>query len=174
MNLYNILIPIIMFVILMILFFYQSNLYMFVRILKINTIFLIYDIYSLFGLSWQLVPQYCSPMTTGFTPILPLEYYAEFNKAIFPRISSGNNTLNQEEVIKICDRNLEWLRKNREMCHSPTKIEVIYVNTPNFKEKVMKYMKNDYPFVILLSYSNFILNFSFSFFVFVKKFRCLV
>jgi hypothetical protein len=110
--------------------------------------FLIYDIYALFGLSWQLAPQYCSPMKTGFTPIMPLEYYAEFNKAIFPRISSGNNTLNQEEVIKICDRNLEWLRKNREICNQPTKIEVIYVNTPNFKKKVMTYVKKDYPFVI--------------------------
>ena len=110
--------------------------------------FFIYDIYALFGFYWQLVPQYCSPMTTGFTPILPLKYYAEFNKGIFQRISSGNNTLNKEEVIRICDRNLEWLQKNREICNSPTKIEVIYVNTPNFKEKVMNYMKKDYPFVI--------------------------
>ena len=146
---YNYFIPIIVIIlVLILLFFSYSNTFTFTRTIKINTMFLIYDIYALFGLSWKFVPQYCSPMKTGFTPILPLEYYAEFNKAIFPRIPSGNNTLNQEEVIKICDRNLEWLRKNREICNSPTKIEVIYVNTPNFKEKVMTYIKKDYPFVI--------------------------
>jgi len=146
---YNYFIPIIVLILVIILLFFSySNTFTITRTIKINTMFLIYDIYALFGLSWQFAPQYCSSMKTGFTPILPLKYYAEFNKAIFPRISSGNNTLNQEEVIKICDRNLEWLRKNREICSSPTKIEVIYVNTPNFKEKVMTYIKKDYPFVI--------------------------
>ena len=145
---YNYLIPIIVVIILILLFFSYSNTYTFTRTIKINTMFLVYDLYALFGVYWQFVPQYCSPMTTGFTPILPLKYYAEFNKAIFPRISSGNNTLNKEEVIQICDRNLEWLLKNKEICHSPTRIEVIYVNTPNFKEKVMNYIKKDFPFVI--------------------------
>ena len=77
--------------------------------------FLLYDIYALFGLYWQTEPEYCSPMKYGFTPVIPLKYYAEFNKAIFDRIPTGDNTLNNEEVMRICDRNLEWLRKNGEI-----------------------------------------------------------
>uniref|UniRef100_A0A6C0ARM2 JmjC domain-containing protein n=1 Tax=viral metagenome TaxID=1070528 RepID=A0A6C0ARM2_9ZZZZ len=107
-----------------------------------------YDIYALFGLYWQTEPEYCSPMKYGFTPVMPLEYYAEFNKAVFDRIPTGDNTLNNEEVMRICDRNLEWLRKNGEIYDKPKKIEVLYVDQNDFKEKVLYYVKNDYPFVM--------------------------
>jgi hypothetical protein len=87
-------------------------------------------------------------MKIGFNPILPLEYYAEFNKAIFSRISTGDNTLNREEIIRICDRNLKWLEKNAKICNHPTKIEIINAKDANFKIKVMFYIKNNYPFVM--------------------------
>jgi hypothetical protein len=122
--------------------------FIFKRQININLMFLIYDIYALFGLYWQTKPEYCSPMKFGFTPVMPLEYYAEFNKAIFDRIPGGDNTLNSEEVIRICDRNLEWLIKNGEIYDKPKKIEVLYIDRQDFKEKVLYYVKNDYPFVM--------------------------
>ena len=120
----------------------------FKRTIDINLMFLLYDIYALFGLYWQTTPEYCSPMKYGFKPVMPLEFYADFNKAVFPRIPSGDNTLNKEEIVQICDRNLEWLRKNGEIYDIPKKIEIFYVNQPDFKEKVLFYLKNDYPFVM--------------------------
>ena len=87
-------------------------------------------------------------MTIGFKPAMPLEFYADFNKAIFPRIPTGDNDLNKDEIIKICDRNLKWLKENGEICDKPIQIEILYFDSPDFKTKVMKYMKNDYPFVM--------------------------
>jgi hypothetical protein len=110
--------------------------------------FLLYDTYSLFGLYWKIDTKYCSPMKYGFTPVMPLEFYSEFNKAIFNRIIKGNNTLNQEEVIKICDRNLQWLKKNGKIYNKPIQIEIIYKNDPQFKNKVLFNLKNNYPFVM--------------------------
>ena len=37
-------------------------------------------------------------MTIGFKPAMPLEFYADFNKAIFPRIPTGDNDLNKDEI----------------------------------------------------------------------------
>jgi len=79
---------------------------------------------------------------------MPLEYYAEFNQTIFPRIPKGDNTLNREKIIKICDRNLEWLRVNGKICKTAKPVEVFHVDQPDFKEKVMHYIKKDYPFVM--------------------------
>jgi hypothetical protein len=66
----------------------------FKRRIDINSIFFIYDVYSWFGFYWKLQPQYCSPMKYGFNPVMPLEFYADFNQAIFQRIPTGDNTLN--------------------------------------------------------------------------------
>lgn len=120
----------------------------FKRRIDINLMFLFYDIYSLFGLYGYLQPEYCSPMKIGFNPVMPLSYYADFNKAIFQRIPVGDNNLNSEEVKRICDRNLTWLLKNGEICNKPTRLEILHVNAVDFKSKVMTYLKNDYPFVM--------------------------
>ena len=117
------------------------------RYIIISTLYFLYDCISLFGLRWQITPEYCSTMKFGFTPVMPLEFYTEFNKAIFPRISSGNNTINQEEVIKICDRNLSWLKKNGTIA-TAKQIDIIYINDPDLKKKCLHYVKNNYPFVI--------------------------
>ena len=139
---------IIIFIVIIIIFLNCYHFFNLKRKISINLMFLFYDIYSLFGFYWQLQPQYCSSMKYGFTPVMPLEYYADFNKAIFERIPLGDNTLNKKEIIKICDRNLNWLQENREICIHPTKIEILYANSPDFKKKVMTYIKNDFPFVI--------------------------
>lgn len=110
--------------------------------------FLFYDMYALFGLYWQSTPVYCSPMKYGFTPAMPLSYYADFNKAIYTRIPSGNNNLNKEEIIRICDRNLEWLKQNGKITYKATSIVILHKNDPNFKDKVMFYIKHDFPFVM--------------------------
>ena len=110
--------------------------------------FLFYDIYALFGFYWKLEAEYCSNMKFGFTPVMPLEYYAEFNKAIFPRIPIGDNNINSEKVVQICDRNLKWLQQNGKLYETPKQIPILYVNQTGFKEKVMYYLKNDYPFVM--------------------------
>jgi hypothetical protein len=86
-------------------------------------------------------------MKYGFTPVMPLDFYADFNRSIFNRIPSGNNRLNNNEIMEICDRNLEWLNKNGEI-NKVKQLEVIHVNQHDFKEKVMFYLKNDYPFVM--------------------------
>jgi hypothetical protein len=43
---------------------------------------------------------------------------------------------------------LKWLQENGEICDTPINIEILYSNSPDFKTKVMKYMKDDYPFVM--------------------------
>jgi len=122
--------------------------YFFKKRIDITLLFLFYDIYALFGLYRYFEPSYCSNMKFGFTPSMPLEYYAEFNQTIFPRIPKGDNTLNREKIIKICDRNLEWLRVNGKICKTTKPVEVFHVDQPDFKEKVMHYIKKDYPFVM--------------------------
>jgi hypothetical protein len=87
-------------------------------------------------------------MKYGFTPAMPLSYYADFNKAIYPRIPSGNNDLNKEEIIRICDRNLEWLKQNGKIIDKARSIVILHKNDPNFKDKVMFYIKHDFPFVM--------------------------
>lgn len=120
----------------------------FKRRIDVNLMFMGYDLYSLYGYYWKFMPEYCSPMKIGFTPVMPLEYYAEFNKAIFNRIPTGDNNINKDEVIKICDRNLKWLTENGKVFDKPIQIEILYINSSDFKNKMMKLLKNDYPFVI--------------------------
>lgn len=122
--------------------------FIFRRRINISLSFALYDLYALNGFYWKYIPHYCSPMTVGFNPVMPLQFYAEFNKAIFPRIPSGDNALNREEIIKICDRNLNWLKKNGEVFDKPIKIEILNKDSPDFNRKLMNYLKNDYPFVI--------------------------
>jgi hypothetical protein len=121
---------------------------LFKRQIEINLIFTLYDIYSFNGLYWKTTPEYCSPMKNGFTPVMPLEFYADFNKAVFERIPSGNNKINETEIIKICDRNLDWLRKNGKKWEKATQIEIIDFHTENSKEKIVNLLKKDKPFVI--------------------------
>lgn len=131
------------------LFFVALIIYVFFRrTININLMFMAYDAYALYGYYWKLTPQYCSPMKVGFTPVMPLEFYAEFNKAIFERIPTGDNNIAKEAVIKICDRNLQWLTENGKVFDKPILLEVLYPDSPDFKHKMMNYLKNDYPFVI--------------------------
>jgi len=118
------------------------------RITIINLMFLFYDCYSIFGLYCSIEPQYCSSMKLGFTPVMPLEYYTDFNKAIFPRIPSGDNKINEEQIRNICDRNLKWLKQYGKIYGPAKQIEIIHVDKPNFRERVMYLIKNNYPFVM--------------------------
>ena len=68
-------------------------------------------------------------------------------KSIFQRIPIGDNTLNKEKVIRICDRNLEWLKIHGKIPEAK-QLEIFHVDQPDFKEKVLFYLKNDYPFVM--------------------------
>ena len=122
--------------------------FIFRRLIIINLIFLLYDTYCLFGLYWKLEPSYCSYMKMGFNPVMPLEFYSEFNKAIFPRIPNGDNTINKKEIIRICDRNLAWLQKYGKIYKKAIPIKILNVNDKDFKKKVIFYVKNDYPFVM--------------------------
>lgn len=122
--------------------------FIFKRRIDINLMFLGYDLYALNGYYWKTCPEYCSPMKMGFRPVMPLEFYAEFNKAVSQRIPTGENNINKEEVIKICDRNLKWLTEHGKVFQKPIQIEIIHVDSPDFKTKIMNYIKNDYPFVI--------------------------
>ena len=119
----------------------------FKRTIDIHAMFGFYDVYSGFGGYRWLYPEYCSPMKYGFHPVMPLEFYAEFNKTIYPRISSGDKSINKNEIIRICDRNLEWLKRNGTPSR-PKQIEILHVDQPDFKEKVAFYLKNDFPFVM--------------------------
>lgn len=118
------------------------------REININLMFMSYDLYALYGYYWKKNQQYCSPMKFGFTPVMPLHFYANFNEAIFERIPTGDNNRNKESVIKICDKNLKWLIKNGKVFDKPIKLEILHVNSPDFKYKMMNYLKNNYPFVI--------------------------
>jgi hypothetical protein len=122
--------------------------FIFKRRIDITLMFLFYDIYALFGLYWNFDSAFCSRMKFGFTPVMPLEYYADFNKAVFPRIPAGDNKINSELMIEICDRNLNWLIRNGKIYEKAKQIEIFHVDQPDFKEKVMYCLKNDYPFVM--------------------------
>ncbi len=118
------------------------------RLIYINTLFFTYDLISGFGFYWKTDPQHCSAMKYGFTPVMPLEYYGEFNEAIYPRIPVGDNTINREQVIRICDRNLRWLQENARPAAAAKQIPVLRVTDADFKSKVIFYVKNNYPFVM--------------------------
>jgi len=122
--------------------------FIFKRRIDITLMFLFYDIYALFGLYWNFDSAFCSRMKFGFTPVMPLEYYADFNKAVFPRIPAGDNKINSELMIEICDRNLKWLIQNGKIYEKAKQIEIFHVDQSDFKEKVMYCLKNDYPFVM--------------------------
>jgi hypothetical protein len=119
----------------------------FKRRIDITLMFFLYDVYSLFGIYKLFEPQYCSNMKVGFNPVMPLEYYAEFNKYIFDRIPNGNKDINKNKIINICNRNLEWLKQNGNY-KKPKEIPVFYINDHNFKKNVMYNLKNDLPFVM--------------------------
>jgi hypothetical protein len=87
-------------------------------------------------------------MKIGFNPVMPLNFYADFNKAIFPRIPKGENDVNHSEIIKICDRNLKWLIEKGSICDKPIQIDILDIHSPDSKYKWMTHLKNDYPFVI--------------------------
>jgi hypothetical protein len=118
------------------------------RRIDINLMFMGYDLYALYGYYWQMFPQYCSPMKNGFTPVMPLEFYSEFNKEIFNRIPTGDNNINKDKVIKICDRNLKWLNENGKVFDTPIQIEILNIDSHDYKEKMKNYLTNNYPFVI--------------------------
>jgi hypothetical protein len=86
-------------------------------------------------------------MKYGFTHVMPLDYYSEFNKAIFPRIPKGENTLNSEQIKSICNRNLEWLKKYG-IHQRAKKIPIFHANDVDFKQNVMHCIQNDFPFVM--------------------------
>jgi len=120
---------------------------LFRRTININLMFFVYDLSALFGNYWLSDPSHCSNMKYGFTHVMPLDYYAEFNKAIFPRIPKGENTLNSEKIKSICNRNLEWLKKYG-IHQRAKKIPVFNVNDADFKQNVMHCIQNDFPFVM--------------------------
>jgi hypothetical protein len=121
--------------------------FIFKRRIDIFLMFFLYDVYALFGLYKNFEPQYCSNMKTGFNPVMPLEFYADYNKYIFDRIPNGNKDLNKDKIISICNRNFEWLKQNGNY-KKPNEIPVFYINEPNFKKNVMYNLKNDLPFVM--------------------------
>lgn len=140
---YNLIgIILIMIIILIIIYF------IFKRRININLMFLLYDIYALFGIYWRCKIQYCSNMKTGFKPVMPLEYYAEFNKTIFDRIPKGENDKNSQKIKTICDRNLYWLQKNGSLNNKAKEIKVLFKDDPDFNTNVMYHLKNDLPFVM--------------------------
>lgn len=118
------------------------------RCITINVIFAVYDLYAMYGYYWTLHPEYCSPMKNGFNPIMPLEFYSQFNKAIFSRIPTGDNSINRDNVIQICNRNLEWLRNNKEEHSKPIQLDILYYGSDEFSKKVKYYIENDLPFVM--------------------------
>jgi hypothetical protein len=118
------------------------------RHIIIYLMFALYDIYALYGYYWHFHPEYCSPMINGFNNVMPLGFYSEFNKAIFNRINTGDNTINRDVVIRICNRNLEWLRLNKDIILKPIELNTLYYGSPDFSKKVQFYIENDIPFVM--------------------------
>ena len=78
------------------------------REIIINLMFMSYDLYALYGYYWKQIPQYCSPMKFGFTPVMPLDFYANFNKVIFERISTGDNSINKEQKYELKQQLLRY------------------------------------------------------------------
>lgn len=124
-----------------------SNAFNIRRAIEINSMFLAYDVYSCGGLRWKLDPCYCSPLKIGFTPVMPIEFYRDFNVAIFDRIPSGDNNLNTEQIKQICDRNLRWLKSNA-IPAKPAPVDVFYASDTEFNTKVFGAIKKPLPFVM--------------------------
>ena len=118
------------------------------RWLHIRLMFQLYNISALWGLRWQLEPHLCSQMIEGFEPVMPAEYYAEFNRAIYPRNSQGDNTINQKDIKRICDRNLRWLQQNAKPCVKPNKVPVIHIKDKDSHHKIQDLVAKGVPFLI--------------------------
>jgi hypothetical protein len=134
------------------LYFFMVLLIIFVvlfrRNIYIRFLFFVYDCIALFGLRKDWSPEYCSEEINGFTPVMPLEYYADFNKAIYPRVYSGNNEINKQKIIEICDRNLQWLEKNGEPVSAAEQIPILDYDDSETQSKVLSYIEKKVPFVI--------------------------
>jgi hypothetical protein len=87
-------------------------------------------------------------MIEGFEPVMPAEYYAEFNRAIYPRNSQGDNTINQKDIKRICDRNLRWLQQNSKPCVKPNKVPVIHIKDKDSHHKIQDFVAKGVPFLI--------------------------
>lgn len=124
-----------------ILFFYNR------KKIFINTIFTLYDINCLYGLRWKLDSAYCSSMKNNFTTPIPLNYYKEFNKYIFPRIINGNNNINKKEIKNVSNKMLNYLKYNNVEKSKSKQLPIIDVRIDDIK-KIKLYISKNIPFVI--------------------------
>lgn len=116
--------------------------------LHIRLMFQLYNISALWGLRWQLEPHLCSEMINGFEPIMPLHYYADFNRAVYLRNSQGDNTIHSKLVQKICDRNLKWLQKHSTTQNTSKNVPIVHINDPNHSALIQSYVSQGIPFLI--------------------------
>lgn len=131
---------IIILLILLFIIYYRKKLY-------IKGLFTLYDIYSLFGLRWNLESSYCSSMKNNFNTPLDLKYYKEFNKNIFPRIQNGNNDINIDKIRETCNKMLYTLRENNIPKTKTKDLPIIDVRKDDIN-KIKLYIKQNIPFVI--------------------------
>ena len=114
----------------------------------IYSMFFLYDIFTFGGNSWKFDKAHCSYMKNGFETPLPLTFYERFNEAISPRIESGNNTLQSEEVKNICDEMLEYLETNNIPYAEKQSLPVLHIDDKGAVEQIRQYVNDNVPFVI--------------------------
>ena len=110
----------------------------FYRKIYLHVLFSFYDIKTLGGQLWKTNPEYGSYMKDGFETPIPLSYYKRFNYAIEHRVKTGNNDYNSEDVKSVCDDMLKYIRENNIPKAKTKQLEIISMNDPNCKEKVME------------------------------------
>ena len=109
---------------------------------------LFFEIKTLGGNLWKIEPEYSSYMKYGFNTNFLKEHYIKFHYAIQPRISSGNNKINIEQMKTICDEMLNYAIKNNLPRGKKNNLPIISIKDSNHKIKILEYIKKDFPFVI--------------------------
>tara|TARA_Y100000991_G_C21935414_1_gene332756 strand:+ start:104 stop:1210 length:1107 start_codon:yes stop_codon:yes gene_type:complete len=87
-------------------------------------------------------------MKNNFYTKIPLSYYSQFNKAIYPRIISGDNDINKNEIKKICNDMLNYIKKNKIKPSRAKMLNIVNIKNKDSQIKIKEYIKDDIPFVI--------------------------
>lgn len=117
--------------------------------LYVRSMFLAYDIKSLWGYAWRFDSEHCSVMKNDFYTNIPLNYYSQFNTHIYDRIISGNNKLHIPKIKNVCNEMLNYIKNNNIPKNKPKLLRIIDLKLQSkAHDKIQYYIRKDIPFVI--------------------------
>ncbi len=115
---------------------------------KLSVYFFLYDIYNLYGNRYKYDLEYASNMKNMFKFNLPIDFYKQFNQLIYPRITNGDNNLNQAKIKSLCNQMLKYSINNKVTNGKSLSLPILDANSSNFNILIKQYISKDIPFVI--------------------------